>query len=94
MLILAAMGAGAWQLAAILGGMKFLGRGNMAELALTVAIVALCAVVIYTRKEVPGTFLPFFYRYDRLYKNGLIDGHEWKQHRFDFISAPQTHKIA
>jgi hypothetical protein len=32
----------------------------------------------------------FFYRYDRLYKEGLIDGHDWKQHRFDFISAPKT----
>jgi hypothetical protein len=51
-------------------------------------------VVIYTRREVPGTFIPFFYRYDRLYKEGLIDGHEWKQHRFDFISAPKTHKTA
>jgi len=30
MLILAALGAGAWQLAAILGGMKFLGRGPRA----------------------------------------------------------------
>jgi hypothetical protein len=30
LLILAAMGAGAWQLAAILGGMKFLGRGSRA----------------------------------------------------------------
>lgn len=30
LLILAALGAGAWQLAAILGGMKFLGRGNRA----------------------------------------------------------------
>ncbi|GAB2882769.1 hypothetical protein GCM10027277_59390 [Pseudoduganella ginsengisoli] len=66
--------------------------GSMAELAITVAIVALCAVVIYTRREVPGTFIPFFYRYDRLYKEGLIDGHEWKQHRFDFISASKTHK--
>jgi inner membrane protein len=68
--------------------------GSMAELAITVAIVALCAVVIYTRREVPGTFIPFFYRYDRLYRDGLIDGHEWKQHRFDFILAPKTHKTA
>jgi hypothetical protein len=30
LLILAALGAGAWQLAAILGGMKFLGRGSRA----------------------------------------------------------------
>lgn len=30
LLVLAAMGAGAWQLAAILGGMKFLGRGSRA----------------------------------------------------------------
>ena len=44
-----------------------------------------CAIVIYTRREVPSTFIPFLYRYDRLYRDGLIDGHEWKQHRFDFI---------
>jgi hypothetical protein len=41
---------------------------------------------------VPGTFIPFFYRYDRLYKDGLIDGHEWKQHRFDFILTQKTHQ--
>lgn len=46
----------------------------MAELAITVAIVALCAVVIYTRREVPGTFIPFFYRATTAYKDGLIDG--------------------
>ena len=76
-------------------GQEFGGRvktGSMAELAITVAIVALCAIVIYTRREVPGTFIPFFYRYDRLYKEGLIDGHEWKQHRFDFILTPKTHQ--
>jgi inner membrane protein len=66
--------------------------GSMAELAITVAIVALCTVVIYTRREVPGTFIPFFYRYDRLYKDGLIDGHEWRQHRFGFIVTPKTHQ--
>ena len=59
--------------------------GSMAELAITVGIVALCVVVIYARKDVPSTFIPFFYRYDRLYQDGLIDGYEWKQHRFDFI---------
>lgn len=59
--------------------------GSMAELAITVAIVVLCAVVIYTRRDVPGSFIPFFYRYDELYKQGLIDGAEWRQHRFDFI---------
>ena len=32
--------------------------GSMAELAITVAIVALCAVVIYIKREVPGTFIP------------------------------------
>ena len=57
----------------------------MAELAITLTIVALCAVVIYTRRDVPGTFIPYFYRYDRLYQDGLIDGLEWKQHRFDVI---------
>lgn len=57
----------------------------MAELAITVSVVLLCAVIIFARKDVPGTFIPFFYRYDRLYKDGLIDGTEWKQHRFDFI---------
>jgi len=57
----------------------------MAELVITVGVVLLCAVTIFTRKDVPSTFIPFFYRYDRLYKDGLIDGAEWKQHRFDFI---------
>lgn len=59
--------------------------GGMAELTITLGIVALCAVIIYARRDVPGTFIPFFYRYDRLYQDGLIDGLEWKQHRFDFI---------
>lgn len=59
--------------------------GGMAELAITLTLVALCAVIIYARKDVPGSFIPFFYRYDRLYQQGVIDGAEWKQHRFDFI---------
>lgn len=58
---------------------------GMAELAITLIVVALCAVIIYTRKDVPGSFIPFFYRDDRLYQQGVIDGAEWKQHRFDFI---------
>lgn len=34
--------------------------GSMAELAITVAIVAPCAIVIYTKREVPGSLSPSF----------------------------------
>jgi len=44
--------------------------GSMAELAITVGMVLLCTVIIFAIKDVPGTFIPFFYLYDRLYKDG------------------------
>ncbi len=30
-------------------------------------------------------FRPFFYRWDHLYQDGVIDGYEWKQNRFRWI---------
>ena len=48
----------------------------MAELAITVGVVLLCAVIIFARKDEPGTFIPFFFSYDHLYQEGLIDGAE------------------
>jgi inner membrane protein len=32
-----------------------------------------------------GGFLPFFYNWGELYGRGLIDGLEWRNHRFNWL---------
>jgi inner membrane protein len=59
--------------------------GGLSEAVVTLAIVALCAVAIYVRRDAGGGFIPFFLHYGDLYQRGVIDGQEWRAHRFDVI---------
>lgn len=59
--------------------------GGISEAVVTCTVVGLCAVAIYARRDVPGSFIPFFYRYGEMYDQGVIDGAEWRAHRFDVI---------
>jgi inner membrane protein len=59
--------------------------GGLSEAVVTCTLVALCAAAIYARRDVPGSFIPFFYHYGKMYDQGIIDGHEWRTHRFDLI---------
>jgi inner membrane protein len=59
--------------------------GGLSEAVVTLAIVALCAVAIYARRDAGGGFIPFFLHYGDLYQRGVIDGQEWRAHRFDVI---------
>ena len=59
--------------------------GGLSEAVVTCSVVALCAVAIYATHDPDKSFIPFFYRYGEMYEKGIIDGAEWKAHRFDFI---------
>jgi inner membrane protein len=58
--------------------------GSIHEYMITGVVCVLCAVIIWSR-HTGGGFIPFFYKHGELYEKGLIDGHEWRAHRFDFI---------
>jgi inner membrane protein len=58
--------------------------GGLSEVIVTSVIVAVCAAAIWTKHDAGG-FVPFFFHWGELYEKGLIDGHEWRAHRFDFI---------
>ena len=59
--------------------------GGLSEAVVTCSAVALCAIAIYARHDPNKSFIPFFYRYGEMYQRGIIDGAEWRAHRFDFI---------
>ena len=59
--------------------------GSPAEYIITGIVVAVCALFIWLRTTTPGGFIPFFFHWGDFYENGLIDGHEWKLNRFNFI---------
>jgi inner membrane protein len=60
--------------------------GSSHEYLITGIICLLCAVIIWFKSPQHGSgFVPFFYKYGELYEKGIIDGHEWHAHRFDFI---------
>lgn len=61
--------------------------GSATEYAIVAAVVLACALVIWQRADATqgGAFWPFFYNWPGLYERGLIDGHEWRTHRFNVI---------
>lgn len=58
--------------------------GSGAEYVVVAGVVVVCAVFIWSRSGAGG-FLPFFYHWGGYYEKGLIDGLEWRTHRFDFV---------
>ena len=58
--------------------------GGVGEYLITAAVVLVCAVIITTRGPGAG-FLPFFRDWPGLYQGGLVDGAEWRAHRFEFF---------
>lgn len=58
--------------------------GGVGEYLITAAVVAVCAVIIMSKGPGAG-FLPFFRDWSGLYAGGLVDGAEWRAHRFEFF---------
>jgi inner membrane protein len=60
--------------------------GQMGEYWFAGAFVVACfGVVLLTRHWGGGGFSPFFWDWADYYKQGLIDGHEWKENRFHWL---------
>lgn len=59
--------------------------GSAAEYVITGLVVAVCALLIWFQTSTPGGFIPFFFHWSEFYQDGLIDGSEWKAHRFEII---------
>lgn len=58
--------------------------GGVGEYVITAGVVLVCAAIVLTRSPGSG-FLPFFRDWPGLYKGGLVDGAEWRAHRFEFF---------
>lgn len=58
--------------------------GGIGEYILSAAVVAVCAGLIFMRGPESG-FLPFFRNWPELYRAGLVDGAEWRAHRFEWF---------
>lgn len=59
--------------------------GSPAEYIITGLVVAVCALLIFLRASNGNGFIPFFYQWSDFHQRGLVDGLEWKTHRFDMI---------
>ena len=58
--------------------------GCIGEYLLSAPVVAICAGIIFMRGLESG-FLPFFRNWPELYRAGLVDGAEWRAHRFEWF---------
>lgn len=58
--------------------------GDVGEYVLTGVIVLVCAGIIAAR-DPDGGYLPFFRNWPGLYSAGLVDGYEWRAHRFEWF---------
>ncbi len=56
-----------------------------AEYIIAGVIVLLRAVLVWSKNGTPGGFIPFFYHWGEFFDSGLIDGHEWRNNRFNVI---------
>lgn len=56
--------------------------GQMGEYFVAFGFVVCAAFFYWTLHGVDVSFVPFFYNWQDLYQQGLIDGAEWKQNRF------------
>ncbi|MEE9356618.1 MAG: metal-dependent hydrolase [Methylococcaceae bacterium] len=66
----------------LLGGR--LRTGEAGEFLVSGGIGAVC-IVVASQLHTASDFFPFFYGWGELYNQGIIDGHEWKTNRFNFI---------
>lgn len=58
--------------------------GGIAEYVITGLVVLACGAIVFARGPESG-FLPFFRNWPELYRSGLVDGAEWRSHRFEFF---------
>lgn len=60
--------------------------GQMGEYWFAGSVVVVCfGVAVMTRHWGGGGYSPFFWDWADYYKDGLIDGHEWKENRFRWL---------
>lgn len=60
--------------------------GQMGEYWFAGAVILACvALALLTRSWGGGEYSPFFFDWADYYKRGLIDGAEWKEHRFRWL---------
>ena len=58
--------------------------GGVSEYVIAGVVVGVCALLIWSRHSTGG-FIPFFYHWGDFYEQGVIDGHEWRNNRFNVI---------
>jgi inner membrane protein len=58
--------------------------GGVGEYVITGLVVGICALLIWNKQTANG-FIPFFYHWGDYYKQGIIDGQEWRNNRFNII---------
>ena len=66
----------------LLGGR--LRTGSIGEYIITAVVVVACAAIVSARGP-GGGYIPFFRNWPGLYKAGLVDGAEWRAHRFEWF---------
>ncbi len=59
--------------------------GAAGEYFVAWGIVGVCLIVSMTLKPIISGFYPYFYGWGNLYEQGLIDGKEWKDNRFNIL---------
>jgi len=48
-----------------------------------VALIAILALILPAGRH--NEFAPYMFEWDKYYQEGLIDGREWKDHRFEYF---------
>lgn len=66
----------------LLGGR--LRTGGVGEFVVTGFVACGCAAVVWLRLGSSG-FVPFFYDWSGFYGSGMIDGHQWRENRFNIL---------
>lgn len=59
--------------------------GGPSEWVITVAVVAVCAAVIWWRRDEGQTFAPYFMNWPGLYSSGYLDAAEWRAKRWELL---------
>lgn len=66
----------------LLGGR--LRTGAVGEYVVSAVVIVICAGIVSARGPERG-YLPFFRNWPSLYAEGLVDGAEWRKHRFEWF---------
>lgn len=59
--------------------------GQTGEYFIAFGVVIFSILFGWSTGQFKDGFTPFFFRWDQLYQNGIIDGYEWKKNRFRWI---------